>query len=174
MKFNEVVKQRVLAGAAVGMSTKSCAELAGVTDMTVYRWLERGERELKEWDGESDLGAYGQFYADFRAIQAGTRQRALQIVHREMENKPELAWKYIERREKGFEPPAPAAPERQTGPVTIQLTLHGGAPVGALEPSTVIDVTEGSDGSDGHEPASATDAGEVATVHSLADRSSDE
>ena len=47
--------------------------------------------------------------------EAEPRTRALGIIWREMENRPDLAWKFIERQEPGFAPPQatpPAQPQQ--------------------------------------------------------------
>ncbi len=58
-----------------------------------------------------------------------------------MPNRPDLAWKFIERREPGFERPMPAA-QRTESPQVIQLVLHDGSPFHVIE-GEVIDEQDG-------------------------------
>jgi hypothetical protein len=167
-KFRPDVIETFLEAAAVGCSQTTCAYLAGVDPAQGSRWLAKGKE-----DTEKGLDtAKARFYQAYHKNQATTNMRALGIIHREMETNPTLAWKYVERREPGYAPPAPALPDRREGPVVIQLTLSNGQPAAALQPTTVIDVEGVNNGDSGADtaPEPATPA---PTVVTLADRSSE-
>lgn len=140
-KFRPDVIQRVLKAASVGCSQETCASLAGIDQSTLSRWLATGKEQLERAEDLENLPSLAQFAHDFYQCQASTNERALAIVYREMDTNPMLAWKYVERREKGYAPPAPALPERTAGPVVIQLTLSNGVPLEDA-PRTVIDVED--------------------------------
>ncbi len=175
-KFIEKVRVRLLQAAALGCSQETAAALAGIDQATLSRWLSKGAKEFQAAEDLDNLPAFAQFWCDWNEAQARPKERALAIVQREMDTNPMLAWKFVERRERGYQPPAPAVPERPAGPVIIQLTLGNGEPVGALEPSTIIDVEESHERSSG-EPTgrddtdSSSDPDSPATVVPLAEGS---
>jgi hypothetical protein len=116
----------------IGSSRRTAAAIAGISHETIRLAMQRGEKAAP---GTSDR----LFYEAVIQAEAEPRARALGIIWREMENRPDLAWKFIERREPGFAPPQPQAPS-QPQQVMIALTLPGGRPIRALEPAEVIDV----------------------------------
>lgn len=174
-KFIDKVRLRLLQAAAIGCSQETAAALAGIDQATLSRWLTKGAKEFTSCEDIDNLPAFAQFWCDWNEAQARPKERALAIVQREMDTNPMLAWKYVERRERGYQPPAPALPEKQQGPVIIQLTLGNGAPVGALEPQTVIDVEESHErsGPERTDPDSPDDADTPAAPVPLAGGSSE-
>ncbi len=64
--------------------------------------------------------------------EARPRVRALSIIYKEMPDRSDLAWKFIERREPGFERPMPAAQQTES-PQVIRLKLHDGSPIHLIE-----------------------------------------
>jgi hypothetical protein len=130
-KFTAETRRGVLKALQYGASRRTAAHSAGIDESTLRRWLEEGE-------SASGTSQKGKFRADVLNAEAHPKARALEIVYRWMEDKPELAWKFLERREGGFEPPVPTAQSVPSGPVVIQLSLSDGAPVALSE--TVIEV----------------------------------
>ncbi len=125
-------RQTILEALQVGASRRTASALAGVNEATLRRAMERG-REAAAGTADRD------FHDAVLEAEAHPRARALGIIYREMENRPDLAWKFIERREPGYAPPQPQ-PMSQPQQVMIALTLPGGRPIRALEPAEVIDV----------------------------------
>lgn len=166
-KFQQRVIQRILQAASVGCSQETCAALAGIDQATLSRWLKKGRLELERAEDLDNLPAFAQFAKDFFEVQAGMNERALTIINREMDTNPMLAWKVVERREKGYQPPAPALPEKPSGPVVIQLTLANGAPVD--NGRTIIEVGGDEDGTTGGGASPEGPASSLAPVVPLAD-----
>jgi hypothetical protein len=128
-KFTAENRKTVLEALEVGASRTTAAHLARLDEGTVRKWIQRGK--------ESEDGSrYREFYEQVLAAEASPRVRALGVIYREMPDKPDLAWKFIERREPGFAPPQPNVAPAVAGPVVIQLALHDGR---VFEPSTVIE-----------------------------------
>ncbi len=117
-KFTEARKQQILAVLKVGGSRKTAAEVAGVAEETLRVWLKRGQ-EVDDPDS-----AYTQFLEEVLGAEASERFRLLGIISKAAVDKPELAWKIIERREPGYAPPMPG--KVVAGPqVNINLSLTG-------------------------------------------------
>src|SRR6185436_1898218 len=131
-KFTADRKEEILRCARLGGSNSTCAAAGGIGEATLRDWLERGANS-------EEGSAYRDFYEAFQAAKAVPNVRALEIVQKAMADKPDLAWKFLERREGGFAPPAPQAPAASAGPVLIQLAFVNGQPSGE---GTVIDVPE--------------------------------
>jgi hypothetical protein len=118
-KFTQATRQRVLEAKRIGASDRTAAHIAGIDHSTLGRWLARGR-------GAGEGSSYRALHDEFRAAEAEPRLRALAIVHEQMPDNPSLAWKFIERKEEGFQPPAPVHPLPPWPPtMTIQLTLDG-------------------------------------------------
>lgn len=131
--LTEPRRQKVLEALRIGSSRRTAAAVAGVSDESIRRAMERGRTAA---EGTADR----KFHDAVLEAEAEPRTRALGIIWREMENRPDLAWKFIERREPGFAPPQ-AIPPSQPQQVVIALSLPGGRPIRALEPAgEVIDV----------------------------------
>lgn len=122
-KFTEEVRRAVIDALAVGASRRTAATIAGVSPSQISRWLARGERarEGTRWH---------EFYLRATQAEAAPRMRALGVIYRELPNRPDLAWKFVERSEPGYAPSARQAPSPPAGPVVIQLALHDGTPLG--------------------------------------------
>lgn len=171
-KFRQDVIQRVLQAAAIGCSQETCAALAGIDQATLSRWLKKGREELEHAQDPDNLPAFAQFARDFAQCQASQIEHALTVIDREMDTNPMLAWKVVERREKGYQPPAPALPEKPSGPVIIQLKLANGAPLESER--TIIDVGGDVDGTGSSGAASSEGpSSALAPVVPLADGGSE-
>lgn len=131
-KFTKDRRERILQALQVGASLDTAAAVGGVGPTTLKRWIEEGRTAA-----EGSTSGKRAFYELVLEAQAHPKARALGIIYKAMEDKPELAWKFIERREHGFAPPAPMSPGGPSGPVVIQLSLSDGRPV---LPATAIEV----------------------------------
>jgi hypothetical protein len=112
-KFTAPTRERILEAKRVGASDRTAARVAGIGPTTLKDWLARGR------DGKAD-SAYARFYAEFEEASAHPRERALGIIYNALPDRPDLAWKYIERREDGYSPPITQAPP---APQLVNLTL---------------------------------------------------
>lgn len=168
-KFTKQRVERIIQAAALGASQDTCAALAGIDQGTLSKWLTRGAKELEQAEDLDNLPTYAEFARDYAFAQAAPRERALTIVHREMDSNPRLAWDYLQRKEPGYAPPSPELPDRGGGPVIIQLTLADGSPLGAFGHDTAVTV-ETPDEQDSRAPQTdATDPDTPPTVLALAD-----
>lgn len=150
-KFTEPVKEHVLQALKIGSSLRTAAAYAGIDHKTLLRWLKEGESPTS--------GAKHEFYVECHAAQAAPKLRAMQVVHDEMPNKPELAKWFLERRERDFAPPQPTPPAVQGGPVVINLALAEGSPLRFAQPDPNVIEGEVVDESDSHSlPASTSTA----------------
>lgn len=122
-KFNEETHQRILDALRLGCSRRTAAALAQVDHKTLSRWLARG--------AEAGPGTrWHQFALEVGEAEAAPKARALGIIYREMPDRPDLAWKFIERREPGFERPVPGAPPMIGAEnMVVQLQFHDGTPL---------------------------------------------
>jgi len=126
-KFTAARRKVILEAKQVGASGRTAAQVAGISHETLRSWLERGRK--------ADEGAYAEFAEAYEVAEAEPKLRALGVIWRAMPDKPDLAWKFIERREQGFAPPQPGPPPAPTQ-VLIQLGLNDGRPA---VPTTVIE-----------------------------------
>lgn len=131
-KFTKPVRDTLLAALRFGSSRSTACAMAGIDTETLRRWLRKGAEAA-----EGGTSAYRRFHDEVLAAEAHPKVRALGIVYSAMEDKPELAWKFVERREHGFAPPMPVGPGPAQGPVVIQLTLADGRP---LDATTTIEI----------------------------------
>jgi len=135
-KFTEARREQIIAVLTVGGSRKTAANVSGLSEETLRVWLKRGE------DNDDPESGYRQFYERVLAAEAEPLYRALGIVHKALPDKPELAWKVIERREPGYAPPVPGKTSA-TPAVQINLSLTGSAqPLPAWLEGEVIDAQE--------------------------------
>jgi hypothetical protein len=172
-KFTTQRTERIIQAAALGASQDTAAALAGIDQGTLSKWLARGQKELEAAENLEDLTAYAHFAQQWNFAQAAPRERALSIVHREMESNPRLAWDYLQRKEPGYAPPSPELPDRGSGPVIIQLSLADGSPLGAFGHDTAIEVPSEPHDSPDTTATDAADPDTATTVLTLADRSSE-
>lgn len=131
-KFNDGTRKAILEALRIGASKRTAAAIAGIDPAQLSRWL-------KKADSTAEGSRWRQFRDEVIKAEAEPKLRALTVVHREMEDDSRLAWKFIERREEGFEPPMPKAPSGPGGPVVIALKLSDGARV---LPTSVVEVLE--------------------------------
>lgn len=139
-KFTAANRQKILEALQVGASRNVAAAVAGIDAGTLSRWLDKG----KSASAESN---WARFLAEVTQAEAQPKMRALGVIYRAMEDRPDLAWKFIERRVDGFAPPMPnATPPAQ--PVRIQLTLHDGSlpSLGEVVEGEIVDEQDSSPG----------------------------
>jgi hypothetical protein len=131
-KFTAQRRDGIVADVALGLSRNQAAARNGVGQGTLSRWIAKG-RDLPE---DSSSG-YRKFYDSILAAETELPAMALHIVRRELDAKPELAWRIAERTIPRLAPPQPKAPAVQVGPTIVQLSLSDGSP---LAPATMIEV----------------------------------
>lgn len=131
-KFTEARRKVILEALRYGASHRTAAAEAGIGHQTLIRWLDQG----KDADPDS---RFGKFYGEVQAAEAHPIMRALRSVYREIPEDPKLAFKLLERREKGYAPPMPTGPPPVTGPLVIQIALNDGrqAPMTVIEGEAV-------------------------------------
>lgn len=118
-KFTAENRQKIYQALQVGASRRTAAHIAGVDESQIRRWFKRGE--------DASEGRYREFYEEVLRSEASPRMRALGVVYKELPDNPSLAWKFIERREPGYEPPLPNIVP-QAAPVVIALSFADGSP----------------------------------------------
>jgi hypothetical protein len=148
-KFTVDRQKTILEAFACGASVETAAGLARITPLTLFRWLAKGRDEPED-------SRYGKFYLDCQQARAEPKERALKIVADALPDYPMLAWKYLERMEKGYAPPQ-IGTVQAGGPTVIQLSFDNGRPL-ALAPTTEIEVGEITDEGEDVEPTSITAA----------------
>lgn len=131
-KFTTETRKKILEALQVGASRRTAAAIARVDEATLRRWMDQGKS-----GGEGSR--FREFYDQVLEAEAHPKMRALGIIYRAMEDKPDFAWKFAERRESGFAPPLPAAASTAPAQVQIQLSFHDGGPL----PSVVQSFIEG-------------------------------
>lgn len=139
-KFTAETRSRILEALKIGASRRTAAALARVGETTLRRWMEKGENS-------SEGSRFRQFHEEVLEAEAHPRERALGIIYREMADNPALAMKVIERREPGYAPPMPHAPQMPAGPVVINLSLSDGRQLQLPPPVIEGEVVDESDGS---------------------------
>src|ERR1051325_10653817 len=100
-KLTAEVKERILQAKRVGASNKTAALVAGIDESTLRSHLKRGEA------GEPESPSR-KFWEEFQKAAAHPRERALGIIYNALPDRPDLAWKFVERREDGYAPPMQA------------------------------------------------------------------
>jgi hypothetical protein len=115
-KFTAEAKQRILEAKRVGASDKTASRVAGIDPATLRDWLKRGK------DGAKD-SSYAKFLDAFEEAAAHPRERALGIIYNALPDRPDLAWKYVERREDGYAAPIAQPAAVASGPVNIMLSF---------------------------------------------------
>ena len=65
-----------------GSYIEDAAILAGIWTTTHYRWLKKGEKELEDWDGvtELTLGTYGAYCLAIKRAEADLKRQIIQRV----------------------------------------------------------------------------------------------
>ena len=91
-KFTAEARTAILEALAIGASRRTAAHLAKIGEATLRRWMADGAKA-------SEGSRYRQFHDEVLAAEAAPLVRALGIIYRELPDKPDLAWKFIERRE---------------------------------------------------------------------------
>lgn len=135
-KFTEATRKRILDAKKIGASNATAAAHAGIDTETLRRWINDGKTA-------SEGTAKRVFHDAFREAEVQPNLKALLVLTTEMADNPNLALKFLERKEPGFAPPQPAGVAQAAGPVVINLTFSDGA---AALPrwidTEVIDATE--------------------------------
>jgi hypothetical protein len=142
-------KQRILEAKKVGASNRTAALVAGISESALRDSLKRGEAAPED----SQLH---QFWEAFEQAAAHPRERALGIIYNALPDRPDLAWKYVERQEGGFAPPV-QQPTTVVAPVNLTLSFFE-APRPALEEGEIVDgeVVDEQSGTSSSEPTSIT------------------
>ena len=86
-KFNDETIQMILKARESGLNQKECAEVAGINEATLYKWLNKGK--------EARSGKYKKFYNDFQIAKNRNKLFHLKKIH-EAEAWTASAW-YLER-----------------------------------------------------------------------------
>jgi hypothetical protein len=136
-KFTAAVKTRILDAKRIGASNATAAAWAGINEDTLRRWLLDGKTS-------AEGSAKRVFHDEFRQAEVEPNLKALAVIQTEVEeNKnPTVAMKFLERKEPGFAPPAPAGVAVPAGPVVIHLTLGGSPRMPAWIEGEVIDAPQ--------------------------------
>src|SRR5205814_35586 len=107
-KFTAENRAKILQALKVGASRNMAAAIAGVDEAQIRRWIAKGK--------ESEEGtSYREFYEACQEAEAHPGLRALGIIYKELPDNPALAWKYVERKVQGYEPPMPQFAQPQSG-----------------------------------------------------------
>jgi hypothetical protein len=120
-KFTADRRQRILEALTIGAPLDVAAAIGGVERTTLQKWLQKGR-------APGGPANFREFATQVDEAEAHPKARALGIIYKAMEDKPDLAWKFIERRVSGFAPPV-AMPAVTHQPVKIQLSFHDGAAI---------------------------------------------
>jgi transcriptional regulator with XRE-family HTH domain len=86
-KFNEKTIEIILKARKSGLNQKECAEVAGINEATLYKWLNKGKKAKRE--------KYRDFYNDFQMAKNKNKLFHLKKIH-EAEAWTASAW-YLER-----------------------------------------------------------------------------
>lgn len=114
--FTAQRRERILRAKRVGASDRTAAQVAGISSSTLQDWKRRGREGTKD-------SAYRKFLEDMEEAEAHPKERALGIIYDSIADRPDLAWKFIERREGGYEPPAREPAPAAIQPVSITLSF---------------------------------------------------
>ncbi len=98
--FNEERRGMIVAAVRLGASHRTAAAIAGVGEASLRRWLSQGKA--------ASSGRFKEFYDAVEEAEAAARLQVLTIIYKAMPDNPMLAWKFLERREPGFERPSVA------------------------------------------------------------------
>jgi transposase len=88
-KLGPAVEERIVAAVGAGNYLEAAARSAGISASTLYRWLERGEREP---------GPYREFREAVRRAEAESEVHAVAVIRRAMSDDWRAALALIERR----------------------------------------------------------------------------
>ena len=86
-KFNKKTIEIILKARKSGLNQKECAEVAGINEATLYKWLNKGKKAKR--------GKYRDFYNDFQMAKNKNKLFHLKKIH-EAEAWTASAW-YLER-----------------------------------------------------------------------------
>ena len=113
--FTAARRERILQAKRLGASDRTAAQVAGISSSTLQDWKKRGREGTKD-------SAYRKFLEEMEQAEAHPKERALGIIYNALEDRPDLAWKFIERREDTYAAPI-AAPPPAVQPVSITLSF---------------------------------------------------
>jgi uncharacterized membrane protein len=91
-KFNPERRALILAAASKDLPKEMCAVAGGIGRDILWKWLDRGEKELHEYfdsEEEAPLTEYAQFYVDFHRAPILRLQRASGVLEDAMDRKDE-------------------------------------------------------------------------------------
>lgn len=86
-KFNDETIEIILKARESGLNQKECAEVAGINEATLYKWINKGK--------SAKSGRYKDFYNDFQMAKNKNKLFHLKKIH-EAESWTSSAW-YLER-----------------------------------------------------------------------------
>jgi hypothetical protein len=116
-KFTAENRKVVLEALQVGASRNEAAAIARVGPATLNRWLDKGK-------DATESSPFRKFRDDVLAAEAHPKMRALGVVYRAMEDRPDIAWKFIERRVDGYAPPQTQLPPAAATQVNVMLSFE--------------------------------------------------
>ncbi len=86
-KFNDEITRIIVKARESGLTQKECANIAGINEATLYKWLNKGKKARS--------GKYKKFYNDFELARIRNKLFHLKKIHEE-EAWTASAW-YLER-----------------------------------------------------------------------------
>jgi len=89
-KLTDEVTQRVCDALSIGVPRSTAAQAAGISERTLYSWLERGENQNR--------GRYLQFLQAVQAAETQAEMTAMAVWRRGMADDWRAAMAYLERR----------------------------------------------------------------------------
>jgi hypothetical protein len=146
-KFTAETRAKIIQALKVGASANMAAAIAGVDEAQIRRWRAKGK--------ESEEGtSHREFYEACKEAEAHPGLRALGIIYKELPDNPTLAWKYVERKVPGYEPPVQAP--TVIAPVNLTLSFFETLP--PLAEGEVVDgeVVDEQSGTSPSEPTAIT------------------
>jgi hypothetical protein len=89
-KLTDEVQQRVCDALSIGVPRSTAAQAAGITERTLYNWLEKGEAHNR--------GRYFQFFQAVQAAEVQSEMTAMAVWRRGMSDDWRAAKDFLERR----------------------------------------------------------------------------
>ena len=115
-KFTAARRATILEMLSTGASRRLAARIAGIDHATLTRWIQRGE-------SAREGSRFAEFAVKVHQAEAEPQIRALTILFNAMPDRPDLAWKYIERRVDGFQRSRQRPSFDATEPTDINVNL---------------------------------------------------
>lgn len=122
-KFTAEVRALILEALSYGLDRQSAAHYARIDPATLRRWMKNGET------ARSSSSRFAKFREDVFAAETEPKIGALKAVRDAWPDRPDLAWKFAERRIAGYAPPAPERAPARIQQQVVVLTLDDGRPI---------------------------------------------